>query len=49
MQYPGCMDLRDSGYPEDDVLHLSAREWAEFLAAVKSGGFDHVRGPGDAT
>jgi hypothetical protein len=33
--HSGCVDLRDSRYPDDDVLHLSAEEWAEFLAAVK--------------
>lgn len=38
----GCVDLRDSRYPDGEVLHLTAAEWAEFLAAVKSGRFDHV-------
>ena len=31
--HPGCVDLRDVRYPDDDVLHLTAAEWAEFLAA----------------
>ena len=46
--HSGCVDLRDSRYPDDDVLHLSAEEWAEFLAAVKQGGFDHLPWPGEA-
>lgn len=40
-----CVDLRDSRYPDrEEVLHLSAAEWAEFLSAVKAGMFDHVCG-----
>ena len=30
------------------MLHLSAAEWAEFVAAVKAGKFDHVTGPSEA-
>jgi Domain of unknown function (DUF397) len=35
-------DLRDSRYPDEEVLHFSAAEWAEFLAKAKSGQFDHA-------
>lgn len=35
-------------YPDAKVLHLSAAEWAEFVAAVKAGKFDHVTGPSEA-
>jgi hypothetical protein len=32
-----CVDLRDSRFPDrEEVLHLSAAEWAEFLSAVKA-------------
>ncbi|HEX9353739.1 MAG TPA: DUF397 domain-containing protein [Streptosporangiaceae bacterium] len=37
---PACVDLRDARYPDDGVLHLTAAEWTEFLAAVKRGDFD---------
>jgi hypothetical protein len=37
--------MRHTRYP-DDVLHLTAAEWTEFLAAVKAGAFDHLTGPG---
>jgi hypothetical protein len=40
--HPGAVDLRDSRYAGEEVLHFSAAEWAEFVAAVKSGQFDHV-------
>lgn len=40
---PGAVDLRASQHlPGDEVLHCSAAEWAEFLAAVKSGKFDQL-------
>jgi hypothetical protein len=40
-----CVDLRDSRFPDrEEVLHLGAAEWAEFLSAVKAGVFDHVSG-----
>jgi len=42
---PGCVDLRDVRYPDDDVFHLNAAEWAEFLTAVKRGDFDELTGP----
>ena len=38
--HPGCVDLRDVRYPDDGVLHLTAAEWFEFIAAVKHGDFD---------
>ncbi|MGI8452136.1 MAG: DUF397 domain-containing protein [Streptosporangiaceae bacterium] len=38
----GCVDLRDSRYPDQEVLHFSAAEWAEFLAVAKSGQLDHA-------
>ena len=38
--HPGCVDVRDVRYPDDGVLHLTAAEWTEFLAAVKRGDFD---------
>jgi hypothetical protein len=38
------VDVRYTRYP-DDVLHLTAPEWLEFLAAVKAGVFDHLAGP----
>ncbi len=41
----GAVDVRHTRYP-DDVLHLTAAEWAEFTAAVKAGKFDHLAGPG---
>ena len=37
---PGCVDLRDVRYPDDDVLHLNAADWTEFLAGVRRGDFD---------
>ena len=40
---PGAVDLRSSNHlPDDEVLHCSAAEWAEFIAAVKAGKFDDV-------
>jgi len=39
-----AVGLRSSAHlPGDEVLHVSAAEWAEFIAAVKVGKFDHVR------
>jgi hypothetical protein len=39
----GAVDLRSSDHlPGDEVLHASAAEWAEFIAAVKDGKFDGV-------
>jgi Domain of unknown function (DUF397) len=46
--HPGAVDLRDSRYPGEEVLHFSAAEWREFLDAVKAGKFDRVNGPRDA-
>jgi hypothetical protein len=43
--HEGAVDVRCTRYP-DDVLHLTAPEWLEFLAAVKAGAFDHLAGPG---
>jgi hypothetical protein len=43
--HQGAVDVRCTRYPED-VLHLTAPEWLEFLAAVKAGAFDHLAGPG---
>jgi hypothetical protein len=40
-----CVDIRDTGKPEADVLHCSAAQWAEFLAAIKAGKFDAVGSP----
>lgn len=41
--HPGSVDLRSSNYsPGDEVLHCSAAEWAEFIAAVKTGKYDHL-------
>lgn len=40
----GCVDLRDVRYPDDGVLHLTAAEWPEFIAAVKRGDFDTLTG-----
>lgn len=45
---PRCVDLRDPRYPEDDVLHLEAAEWAEFITAVKRGDFDQLTAPNEA-
>ncbi len=45
---PGCVDLRDVRHPDDDVLHLTAAEWVEFLDAVKSGDFDELPRSEDA-
>lgn len=40
---PGSVDIRNSNHtPGDEVLHCSAAEWVEFLAAVKDGEYDHV-------
>jgi hypothetical protein len=37
------VDLRSSNHlPGDEVLHVAAAEWAEFIAAIKDGKFDHV-------
>lgn len=43
--HAGCVDLRDVRYPDDGVLHLSAADWTEFLAAVKNGDFDQLTTP----
>lgn len=41
--HPGSVDLQSSNYsPGDEVLHCSAAEWAEFIAAVKTGEYDHL-------
>jgi hypothetical protein len=41
--HPGAVDLRSSNhFPGDEVLHASAEEWAEFIAAVKDGKFDSL-------
>jgi hypothetical protein len=41
--HSGAVDLRSSNHlPGDEVLHASAAEWAEFIAAVKDGKFDDV-------
>jgi hypothetical protein len=41
--HSGAVDLRSSNYlPGDEVLHASAAEWAEFIAAVKDDKFDDV-------
>jgi hypothetical protein len=41
--HPGAVDLRSSNHlPGDEVLHCSAAEWGEFVAAVKAGKFDDV-------
>lgn len=41
--HAGAVDLRSSAHlPGDEVLHCSATEWAEFIAAVKAEKFDHV-------
>jgi hypothetical protein len=40
--HPGAVDLRSSHLPGDEVLHASAAEWAEFIAAVKAGKFDDM-------
>lgn len=40
---PGAVDLRVAPHlPGDEVLHCSAAEWAEFVAAVKKGAFDQL-------
>ncbi len=44
--HPGAVDLRDSRYPGAEVLHFSAAEWTEFLAAVKAGKFDRISAAG---
>ena len=48
--HQGCVDLIDGRYAEDspdgdggDVLHMTAAEWAEFVAAVKAGQYDDVQ------
>jgi Domain of unknown function (DUF397) len=41
--HPGSVDLRSSNHsPGDEVLHCSATEWAEFMAAVKAGEYNHL-------
>jgi hypothetical protein len=41
--HPGAVDLRSSNHlPGDEVLHVSAAEWAEFIAAVKDSRLDDV-------
>ena len=41
--HPDAVDLRSGNHlPGDEVLHVSAAEWAEFIAAVKDGKFDDV-------
>jgi hypothetical protein len=47
--HPGAVDLRDSRYPDEEVLHFSAAEWREFVAAVKAGKLNHADRPQDAT
>ena len=45
--HPGAVDLRSSNHrPGDEVLHASAAEWAEFIAAIKEGNFDDVASAG---
>jgi hypothetical protein len=40
---PDAVDLRVAPHlPEAEVLHCSAAEWAEFVAAVKKGAFDQL-------
>jgi hypothetical protein len=46
---PGCVDLRDVRYPDDDVLHLTAAEWTEFLKAAQRGDFDELIRPDGTT
>jgi hypothetical protein len=46
---PGCIDLRDVRHPDDDVLHLTAAEWTEFLEAVQHGDFDELIRPDGTT
>jgi Domain of unknown function (DUF397) len=46
--HPGAVDLRDSRYPDQEVLHFSAAEWREFLDAVEAGRFDGADDPADA-
>jgi len=46
---PGRVDLRDVRYPDDDVLHLTAAEWTEFLEAVQRGDFDELIRPDGTT
>jgi hypothetical protein len=39
----GAVDLSSTrNAPDDEVLHVSRDEWAEFVAGVKDGKFDHV-------
>lgn len=41
--HPGAVDLADTrAQPGADPIHLSAAEWAEFVAAVKAGKYDGV-------
>jgi hypothetical protein len=41
--HPGSVDLRSGNHsPGDEVLHCSAAEWAEFIAAVKTGEYDRL-------
>jgi hypothetical protein len=42
---PGSVDIRDSRYPDDEVLHASAADWSEFLAMAKTGAYDVTGGP----
>jgi hypothetical protein len=41
----GAVDVRHTRHP-DEVLHLTAAEWAEFLTTAKAGTFDYLAGPG---
>lgn len=42
----GAVDLSSTRNPPDDeVMHVSVDEWAEFLAEVRAGKFDHVCDP----
>jgi hypothetical protein len=44
------VDLRSSSHlPGGEVLHASAAEWTEFIAAVKDGKFDDVKSAGSPT
>jgi hypothetical protein len=42
----GSVDIRDSRYPDDEVLHASAAHWAEFLVTAKAGAYDVTGKPG---
>jgi Domain of unknown function (DUF397) len=41
----GGVLVRDSKDPAGPVLAFTPGEWAEFLAGVKAGEFDHLTGP----